>query len=154
ATDFNFFNLGGGGPVDYWDIGDQYRARLQAKYRELANREIALGRHRRAAYIFAELLGDLRAAAATLADGRLYRGAAALYDQRLKDSLAAARCLEQGGLLSEAIVFYQGMGHHEKVAELYEKLQQPDFAAQAYRRAVGAKLDCADYLAAAQILEN
>ena len=72
--------MGGGGPVDFWMMSPEYSQRLATIYRELANREISLGRHRRAAYILAELLGDLSAAAATLADGGHFREAAVLYD--------------------------------------------------------------------------
>lgn len=153
-VEFSLGRLGGAGASDYWGISYEYQMRLTTKYRELANREIALGRHRRAAYILAELLGDLRAAAATLADGGYFREAAALYDQRLKDPRAAAQCLERGGLLSEAIIFYHGFGDHHKVGELYEKMQQWDLAEQAFRRAAVAKLERGDYLGSAQLWEN
>jgi hypothetical protein len=152
-VEFSLGALGGSGGVDYWDIDHAHHRRLVEKYRQLANREIGLGRHRRAAYIFAELLGDLRAAAATLADGGHFREAAALYEQRLKDPHAAARCLERGGLLSEAITFYHRLDHHEKVGELHEKLEQWDFAEQAFRRAVIARLEHGDRVGAAHLLE-
>ena len=47
---------------------------LRNKNREVANRELSLGRHRRAAYIFAHLLGDMHTAAAALGAGANRRG--------------------------------------------------------------------------------
>jgi len=153
-VDFNLRRLVGGAPADVWAIDAEYQVRLWRLYRELANREISLGRHRRAAYIFAELLGDLPAAARTLADGRHFREAAVLYADRLQDPRAAAKCLEQGGLLTEAIPFYQRLHEHEKVAELYERLRQPDSAAVAYRLAIESKLAAEDFLGAARLWEE
>ena len=44
-------------------MSPSYHQELAARYRELANRELGLGRFRRAAYIYAHLLGDYVAAA-------------------------------------------------------------------------------------------
>jgi tetratricopeptide (TPR) repeat protein len=152
-VDFNLNQLGGGRPADFWNLPPPYRQQLLARYRELANREIALGRHRRAAYIFATLLGDLKSAAATLADGGHWREAAVLYDQRLGQPLEAARCLRQGGLWAEAIALYERLGQHEIVGDLHQQLEQPQEAAAAWGRAVEAHLAADDRLAAAKILE-
>jgi tetratricopeptide (TPR) repeat protein len=151
--DVNFRLGGSGGPVDAWNINHEYRQKLVARYRELANREIALGRHRRAAYIFAHLLGDYVSAARTLVDGRHYREAAALYEEKLTQPLEAARALEQGGLWSEAIAIYERLGQDEKVGDLYLQIEQPEPAATAYRRAVTTSLRTDDRLSAARILE-
>ncbi len=153
-VDFSLARLGGGGAADYWDLPEEYRRKLLEQYRALANREISLGRHRRAAYIFAELLGDLTTAASTLAAGGHFREAAVLYEQRLHQPLSAARCLAQGGLLAEAIAIYERLRQWETVAELYEKLDQLEAADRAYRAAVEMKLSTNDYLAAAQLLEH
>jgi tetratricopeptide (TPR) repeat protein len=153
-TNFNLGRLGGGRPGDQWDAPAQLRQQLSARYRELANREIALGRHRRAAYILAELLGDFSAAAATLADGCHWREAAALYEHRLNQPLEAACCLELGGLLSEAAVLYERLGEHVYFGDLLVRLDRPDEAEQAYRRAVAARIAAFDFLAAARLLEE
>lgn len=144
--------FGGSGPADLWSLGHEYHRRLRAKYEELARREVALGRFRRAAYIYAELLGDIRGAAAVLMQGHHYRDAAALYDQKLKDSRAAAKCLEQGGLLAEAAVVYHGLGDHEKVGEIYRTLDREELAVAAFRRAVEEKLRVGDSIDAARLL--
>jgi tetratricopeptide (TPR) repeat protein len=152
---FNLGRLGGSGSAgDYWDLPSHYRQQLLQKYRELANREISLGRHRRAAYIFAELLGDLTAAAAALAGGGHFREASVIYEQRLKQPLAAARCLEQGGLLAEALALFRELGEWETVGDLYLRLDQVEEARQAYRTAVKKRMATGDALAAASLLDT
>jgi tetratricopeptide (TPR) repeat protein len=152
--DTNFRFGGGSGPSDYWAIAEQNRQALIARYRDLASREIALGRHRRAAYIFAELLGDFGAAAQTLADGQHYREAALLYEERLRNPRAAAKCLEQGGLLTEAIAIYQRLGEHETVGDLYTRLEQKDLAAEAYEQAYLVLIEAGNFLRAAEFCEQ
>jgi tetratricopeptide (TPR) repeat protein len=153
-VNFNWNQLGGGGPADIWDLSESYRRKLAQRYRELANREIGLGRHRRAAYILAELLGDLSSAAATLADGGHFREAALLYEERLKQPLAAARCLQRGGLLTEAVALFEKLGEHEIAGDLYRQLDQPEPAEAAYRQAISKLLRADDHLGAARLVEN
>ncbi len=95
-VNFSLDRLQGGGPADFWDVPPNIQHDLLREYRRLAERELKLGRHRRAAYIFAELVGDLAGAAAALVAGGHFREAAVLYRDRLKQPLEAARCLEQG----------------------------------------------------------
>ena len=106
-VNFDLRRLGGGGPADPWELPGDLYSRLRAKYMELAGREMRLGRYRRAAYIYAHLLGDLTNAAAALIAGKHWREAAVLYRDRLKRPDQAAKCLEQGGLWAEAIEFYE-----------------------------------------------
>jgi tetratricopeptide (TPR) repeat protein len=152
--DFNLGRLGGGRPADFWHIAEQFRQRLLTKYRELANRELHLGRYRRAAYIFAELLGDLDAAAMALANGHHFREAAIIYRERLKRPLAAAKCLEGGGLLSEAIEQYEELQMYEEVGNLYTKLGDQEKAYEAYRDAATRFSAINDYLSAARIWDE
>ena len=113
-----------------------------------------MGRYRRAAYIHAELLNDLNAAANTLVAGKHYREAAVLFRDRLNRPRDAANCLEQGGLLHEAIEIYEELQQFVKVAELYAQLEQHDDARQAYRRAVEDRLRHRDLTTAARLLEE
>ena len=152
--DFSLQRLAGGGPGDHWDLPQHLRQQLFAKYHELAGRELRLGRCRRAAYIYAELLGNLELAASALMTGRHWREAAVLYRDRLHRPDEAARCLEQGGLWTEAIALYEELAEYEKAGDLYRQLDQPDNAQQAYRAAVAKHLAQNDYLAAARLLEN
>ena len=99
-VDFQLSRLGGGQAADFWNLDEQWRKKLFNQYRQCAQREISLGRHRRAAYIFAELMGDHNSAAATLADGGHFREAAVLYKERLRQPRQAADCLRRGGLLN------------------------------------------------------
>ena len=153
-VDFSLQRLAGGRPVDHWDLPQHVRQQLLAKYHESAGRELRLGRCRRAAYIYAELLGNLDLAASALMTGRHWREAAVLYRDRLHRPDEAARCLEQGGLWTEAIAQYEELAEFEKAGDLYRQLDQPDHARQAYRSAVAKYLAQNDCLTAARLLEN
>src|SRR5258706_6839588 len=108
----------GGGPADFWHVPDHLQQVLRRRYREMADRELQLGRHRRAAYIYAELLGDLVSAAHALKQGQLYREAAVIYEEHLHNPLEAARCLADGGLLLEAIERYEKLERWLEAADL------------------------------------
>jgi len=153
-VNFNLRRLGGGQSADHWDLSADYHYQLTVRYRELANREMHLGRYRRAAYIFAELLADYDAAAGALVEGRHWREAAVLYRQRLNRPMDAARCLEQGGLWTEAIALYDELGEFEKAGDLHVKLGQPDDARKQYRKAVARHRSGGDLLSAARLLEE
>lgn len=153
SVDFDLSRLGGGRAADFWDVSQAMRVQLAARYRQLANREIRLGRHRRAAYIFAELLGDHRAAANALSDGGHWREAAALYRDRLKRPREAAECLQRGGLWLEAVALYEELGDHERAGDLYRKLDDAERAEKAYRQAVRQKREANDLLGAAALLD-
>ena len=153
-VDFSLGRLRGGGPADFWDIPPDIHYQLISQYRKLAERELALGRYRRAAYIYAELLGDLRAAASCLKHGRLWREAAVLYRERLHAPEEAAKCLEEGGLISEAIALYEELGDWIKAGDLYRLLDQNEEADLAYRRAVDEAAFRGDRLGAAELLET
>ena len=77
-----------------------------------------------------------------------------LYRDRLHRPDEAARCLEQGGLWTEAIAQYEELAEFEKAGDLYRQLDQPDHARQAYRSAVAKYLAQNDCLTAARLLEN
>lgn len=153
-VNFNLNRLGGGGPADVWNLSPQYQLQLAQRYRELANRELQLGRHRRAAYIFAELLGDFLAAASALSAGEHWREAAVLYRDRLNQPRKAAECLERGGLLHEAIAMYEPLREYEKIGDLYQRLEQKEEAIVAWRRAAATAEGNRDFFKAALLLEE
>lgn len=153
-NDFSLRRLGGGDAADFWDVPWDYQERLRQKYHEAARREVALGRHRRAAYIYAELLGDLHAAANVLRQGGHCREAAVLYKEHLMNPTQAAECLEEGGLLIEAVAIYEELERFEKAGDLYTTLGRHDGAEAAYRREVARLTAGNDLLAAAKLLEE
>jgi tetratricopeptide (TPR) repeat protein len=153
-TNFNLSNLGGGHRVDAWDIPAAQQFQLLQMYRELAAREVRMGRHRRAAYIFAELLGDLQAAAGALESGGHYREAAVLYRDRLNRPQDQARCLERGGLLDEAAEVYLELGMMENAAEMYRRLERHDEAERLLRNWVDQLARQGSYLQASDVLHR
>jgi tetratricopeptide (TPR) repeat protein len=144
----------GGQRADFWNVPPDLQEILRRRYREMADREMQLGRHRRAAYIYAELLGDLVSAANALKQGRLYREAALLYEEHLRNPLEAARCLAEGGLLAEAIERYEKLGRWLEVADLYERAGNREAAEEAVRRVVSERLARSDILGAARLVEE
>jgi len=153
TPDFNAARLGGRA-ADFWEISPDLREVLQRRYREMADREMQLGRHRRAAFIYAELLGDLLSAARALKQGRFFREAALLYEERLQNPLEGARCFAEAGLLQEAIERYEKLGKWLEAAELYERLGKPDLAAAAIQREINERLVQGDLLGAARLQDE
>jgi MoxR-vWA-beta-propeller ternary system domain bpX3 len=153
SPDFDARRLGGR-PADFWAVPYDLQEVLRRRYREMADREMQLGRHRRAAYIYAELLGDLVSAAHALKRGRFFREAALIYEEQLHNPLEAARCLAEGGLLLEAIERYEKHGRWLEAAELHERLGDHAAAAGAVRRVVNECLEQDDILGAAKLVEE
>ncbi len=151
---FLLSRLGGGGPADLWNTGYDQQFQLQRRYRELAQREMELGRHRRAAYVFAELLGDLPAAALALEQGDFFHEAAVIYRDKLDQSLAAARCFERGGNFDEAVKIYAKRGELETAADLLIRVARAEEAAALYRQAVAKARIAGDFERAARLLEE
>jgi hypothetical protein len=153
SLDFDPKKLGGQA-IDPWNLTSDAQNKLRQSYREMANREMRLGRHRRAAYIFAELLGDLLAAANALRQGRCYHEAAVIYEGHLKNPAEAAACLAEGGLLLEAIDRYVKLGRWLEVAGLYEKLGDHRAFRDTLQRVVEERLAQDDILAAAKLVDE
>ncbi len=107
---------------------------------------------KKAAYIYAHLLSDFSAAAATLRQGKYYREAAVLYKEHLNNLPMAATCYEEGGLIMEAIDIYTGLGKHEKAGDLYKELGRQESALSCYEKCVEAAAAHKDYLEEARII--
>ena len=144
----------GGQQADFWHMPLNLQEVLRRRYREMADREMQLGRHRRAAYIYAELLGDLVSAAHAFKQGKLYREAALLYEEHLNNPLEAARCLAEGGLLAEAIERFEKLGRWLDVADLHGRAGDRAAAEKAIRRVVNERLLQKDILGAARLIED
>lgn len=148
---FNPNKLGGGKIIDSWNVGDYYNS-LRLKYLNTAKKEIAQKDFKKAAFVYAHLLGDFYSAANVLEQGGMYREAASVYKEHLNNIASAAQCLERGGLYNEAIDLYIEMEYHEKTGDLYTTLQQQDLAFQYYEKHITTKLSSNDYLDAARVI--
>ncbi len=146
--------LGGGGPADFWNIDAARLAKLHKSYRDLANREIAAGRHRRAAYIYAHLLGDYALAAATLEGCGAYAEAAVLYRDKLRRPKDEARCLALGGMFEQAAMRYHELSEFELEGEALLKAGRTEEAMLALENAVRRHLHAGRVMAAADLIEK
>lgn len=153
-VDFRMSSLGGGRATDYWDVPHQIQYDLNRKYRELAEREIRLNRHRRAAYIYANLLGETNSAARALEQGKYWREAAILHRDKLNSLHDAARCFEQGGYWSEAIAAYTDLNQLEKVGDIYNQIEQQEKAKSAFQDALSAKVQANDFVDASRVAQE
>lgn len=154
SRDVDFSHSGMPGPADAWNVAADMRRKLTDRYRELAAREAGLGRHRRAAYIFATLLHDLGGAARVLEAGGHFREAAAVYEAKLNRGDLAAACLRKGRCWPEALALYERLHDHETVGDILVEMERPDAAIAAWQRAVEQSLKVGDVLTAARILET
>ncbi len=152
-TDFNLENIKGGGKADFWNLDKHYFS-LREKYQKMARKQLEAGDYRKAAYIYAHLLGDFHSAASALKQGKYYREAAIIYKEHLKNLSQAALCLEEGGLVLEAIEVYKELAKNEKVGDLYASIDQFEKAKPFYEKAMAEQLKSDNYLAACRICQD
>ncbi len=153
STQFNLSQLGGGRAADGWDLSNYYND-LRSKYLNAAQQEIDRKDFKKAAYVYAHLLGDYSGAANVLQQGGLYREAATVYKDHLKNIPLAAECLEKGGLYHEAIELYKDLDRDEKIGDLYTILRQEEPAREYYEKHIDKKLFHKDALDAARVIDE
>lgn len=152
STDFNLGHIGGGGAADAWSLNNKQIYDLRQKYHAAAQKAIAAGDYRQAAYIYAHLLHEYGTAANVLTQGGYWREAAALHKDHLNNLPAAAECLEKGKLYWEAIEIYEKLGRHEKVGDLYRIIGDEEKAAAAWEKHIENALQNDDHMEAARVL--
>lgn len=144
----------GAGAVDGWELDWRRQSSLRSQYLAAARREEELGRHRRAAYVYATLLRDFREAAHVLERGGHHREAAELYRERLREPLEAARCFERGELWSEAAAAFEAADDFGRAAEIHDRIGAPAEARALRRRWVDRLVARSAFLEAAEVLER
>lgn len=153
-TDFALDALFASGAADAWSLDASRQNLLRQRYHELARREIQLGRHRRAAYIYAQLLRDLHSAATTLLAGGHHREAAVLYLDHLRNPAQAARALIEGGFYEEALPVLESVPDWRGVARV-QRLRGDEAAAKlALRREAERLIKSQSRIAGATVLEK
>lgn len=150
---FNFGKLGGGQAVDGWNL-DKYHDDLRSKYLKAAQQAIDKKDYKKAAYVYAHLLGDYAMAASTLKQGKHYREAAVLYKDHLHNNRQAAECYEEGGLYVEAIELYIELQEYEKAGDLYVELGQQERALSCYEDGVNIAYLANDHLEQSRIITD
>lgn len=145
---------GASGPADFWGIDHELQKQLRDSYLEMANRETAAGRYRRAAYIYANLLADQASAAAVLEQGGHFREAATIYGEKLRRPDDQARCLMAAGLYEQAVEIFLARNDYLRAAEAWREAGEPEKAQQELRRAVQKLITSGQILKAANLLRE
>jgi hypothetical protein len=140
-------------PLAHWFGGMNVWHELDREYRRQAELATQKGDYRRAAYIYAKLLGDYRLAAKVLERGGLYSDAAAIYLQKLQDSLAAAQAFEAGREYDRALELYRRRGDHELAGDLLQRIGEQEAAFVEFEAAAQKLIEThQDYLRAGDLM--
>ncbi len=129
------------GPIDAWDIPNEISWRLRTEYRRSAEQAIREGRFDEAAYIYAELLGDLHSAANVLKQGGRFQEAAYIYETMLNYPELAAGCLQEGGYLTGAAKSFERCSMWERAGDVYRDAGEWESAKRCYQLAVEKESD-------------
>ncbi|MFN8674176.1 MAG: hypothetical protein U0457_19100 [Candidatus Sericytochromatia bacterium] len=148
----NSFNISGNS-FNTWNT-NKYYSILFEKYMKIINKELENKNYKRAAYIYANLLGNFNSAANVLEQGGFYRDAAFLYKNHVKNNYLAATCLEKGNFLDEAIELYLKDNYFEKAGDLYIRLNNKEKAHFYYEKVIKSYLDGNYYLLPAYITDK
>jgi tetratricopeptide (TPR) repeat protein len=97
-------------------VGPSVFDELRQSYRRAAERLLAQGRHRAAAYVYAVLLDDVRAAGDSLSRGGFHREAAVVFLDKAGDRRRAARELAACGDYHRAADLAESSGEFESAA--------------------------------------
>lgn len=143
-----------GGTVARWYGGHNVAALLAAEYRKVAQAAADRGDHRRAAFIYAKLLGDFRLAAAVLERGGLHHDAAVLYLDKIGDRHAAARAFEAAGEVDRALRLYREQSEHALAGDLLRRAGDEEAALVEYGLAASELANRPDWLAAGDLLRD
>lgn len=147
----NVLDKGKRGPARVWVGADDIQRQLAQEYRKAAERARKQGDHRRAAFIYAKLLRDYRAAAEALLTGGLAHDAAVLYLET-GDTLSAARAFEAAGELDRAVELYRRRGEHVTAGDLLRRLGDEEAAVAEYEAAAARLVDSGQHVRASHLL--
>jgi|GEM_PF-2064684 len=146
--------FGGGGASSIWAGGNPETWRdLIAEYRQAAQAAADRGDFRRAALIYAKLLGDIRAAAEVLSRGGLHRQAGILFRDKVRQLDRAAREFDLAGEHDEALRLYRDAHLYLDAGDLLRRLGDEEAAIAEYHRAAERAIELRkDYVEAGDIL--
>src|SRR5439155_15089151 len=121
--------FGGSGRSAIWAGGnpDTWRD-LIAEYHRAACDAAARGDFRRAALIYAKLLGDFRSAAAMLSQGGVHREAGILFRDKVRDPVRAAQEFALARDYDEALRLYRDSHLYIDAGDLLRRIGEEDLA--------------------------
>lgn len=105
-------------------VNDSLFDKLHQKYRDLATKYENENDHKKASFIYMKLLNSNYEAAEVLERGKLYNEAAIIYHKKVENKTKAAECYENGKSYQAAIKLYLELEEHEKLGDLYRKINK------------------------------
>lgn len=138
-------------PAVAWMGGADLLEELRKNYSQAALQLIRQGRHQKAAYIYAMLLGDFWQAAHVLSQGGLHRESAQIYLEQLGDLRWAAMEFDAAGDLELAADLYLKLEDFDRAARVYENAGLQAKAHGVYRQQAKRLLDQHNFLAAGHV---
>lgn len=129
-------------------IGDEQFNALLEHYEKLTNDFIEKKQYKKAAYIQLKLLQNPYRAAGILKDGHLYNEAALVYLKKCFHKENAAECYELARSYSKSIKLYTELNQHEKVGDLYKKINDTGKAQHHYQIVVDEYVERNQYVKA------
>ncbi|WP_192822970.1 lipopolysaccharide assembly protein LapB [Rufibacter sp. LB8] len=144
------FNMSVGGASI---LPNEHFQRLQAQYTQAAKDFVTNNQFHKAAFVYMKLLKNDFMAAQTLENGKLYSEAAAVY-LKIKAKANAAECYEKGGMVSQSIELYKELNNHEKVGDLYLRINNTAEAHRYYEKVISTHKGVGKYVKAALIYRN
>ena len=154
ATEFDLSHIGAARGGLHHTLEGTLHAQLRSEYERIARADEAAGEHRRAAYVRAHLLHDLRGAAQTLESGGHFREAAILWREKLNEARSAAECFARGGLTDEAVTIYEELEEFRAAGVVLRDAHREREAEAMYRRSVDQKIVAGERVPAADLLDH
>lgn len=116
-------------------IGDHFNV-LRQQYIDTAQELVNKNEYQKAAFVYMKLLKDYVNAAAILEKGKYYSEAATIYLKHVGNIQKAAECYENGNMMMDAIDLYKKLQAHERVGDLYMKIDDRTQAMIHYNKVV------------------
>lgn len=113
-------------------IEESLFTKLHKKYRELAQKYENEKEYKKSAEVYLKLLKSPYEAAEVYERGSFYNEAAILHHRKLNNKPKAADCYEKGKSYQSAIKLYTELNQHERLGDVYTKINKPEDAKKHY----------------------
>lgn len=135
-------------------IEDSLFQKLHKKYRELAQKYENEKEYKKSAEVYLKLLKSPYEAAEVYERGSFYNEAAVLYHRKVNNKVKAAECYEKGKSYQSAIKLYTELNAHEKLGDVYTKINKTEDAKKHYKIVVEDHRNQYQFVKGARVLKE